>query len=125
VHLRDRAAIDRAKPDRTRLGSLLRSAGIQGCHLFCLDPLIARFFKPVTGIPEYPPPGAPPDPLAAFLIANKVVDGEEVIVEQGHAFGRPSPIEVRVRGDKVEIACVSGGIRRNHFRRDKRVPAAA
>jgi PhzF family phenazine biosynthesis protein len=104
VHLRDRAAIDRAKPDATRLTSLLRSAGGQGCYLFCLDPLIARFFNPIAGISEDPATGSAAGPLAAFLIANKVVDGEGVIVEQVHALDRPSRIEVHVRGNKVEIA---------------------
>jgi trans-2,3-dihydro-3-hydroxyanthranilate isomerase len=104
VHLRDRAAIERAKPDAARLATLLRSVGGQGCYLFCLDPLIARFFNPVAGIPEDPATGSAAGPLAAFLIANKVVDTETVVVGQGHALDRPSRIEVRVRGDKVEIA---------------------
>jgi trans-2,3-dihydro-3-hydroxyanthranilate isomerase len=104
VHLRDRAALDRAKPDAARLASLLRSAGGQGCYLFSLDPPIARFFNPVAGIPEDPATGSAAGPLAAFLIANHVVDGETVVVEQGHALDRPSRIEVHVHGDKVEIA---------------------
>jgi PhzF family phenazine biosynthesis protein len=103
VHLRDRAAIDRAKPDVERLPALVRSAGGQGCYLFTLDPLIARFFNPVAGIPEDPATGSAAGPLAAFLIANKVVDTETVIVEQGHGLDRPSRIEVRVRSDKVEV----------------------
>jgi trans-2,3-dihydro-3-hydroxyanthranilate isomerase len=104
VHLRDRAALERARPDAARLASLLRSAGGQGCYLFSLDPLIARFFNPIAGIPEDPATGSAAGPLAAFLIANHVIDAETVVVEQGHALGRPSRIEVHVRGDKIEIA---------------------
>jgi PhzF family phenazine biosynthesis protein len=103
VHLRDRAAVDRAKPDVVRLAALVRSAGGQGCYLFTLNPLIARFFNPVAGIPEDPATGSAAGPLAAFLIANRVIDAETVIVEQGHGLDRPSRIEVRVRGDNVEI----------------------
>jgi trans-2,3-dihydro-3-hydroxyanthranilate isomerase len=103
VQLRDRAAIDRAKTEVGRLAALVRSAGGQGCYLFSLDPLIARFFNPVAGIPEDPATGSAAGPLAAFLIANKVIDTETVVVEQGHALDRPSRIEVRVRGDRVEI----------------------
>jgi predicted PhzF superfamily epimerase YddE/YHI9 len=50
-----------------------------------------------------PPPGAPPERSPHFS-SNKVVDGEEVIVEQGHALDRPSRIEVHAPGDKAEIA---------------------
>jgi len=103
VHLRDRGAIDRAKPDVARLATLVRSAGGQGCYLFTLDPLIARFFNPVAGIPEDPATGSAAGPLAAFLIANKMVDAGTVIVEQGHRLDRPSRIEVRVYADRVEI----------------------
>lgn len=103
VHIRDRAAIDRAKPDVGRLAGLVRSVGGQGCYLFVLDPLIARFFNPVAGIPEDPATGSAAGPLAAFLIANKVVDTGTVVVEQGHGLDRPSRIEVRVQGDTVEI----------------------
>jgi trans-2,3-dihydro-3-hydroxyanthranilate isomerase len=103
VHLRDRSTIDRAKPDVARLATLIRSAGGQGCYLFTLDPLVARFFNPVAGIIEDPATGSAAGPLAAFLIANKVVDTGTVIVEQGHGLDRPSRIEVRVDGDTVEI----------------------
>lgn len=104
VHVRDRAAIDRAMPDVAHLASLVRSVGGQGCYLFSLDPLIARFFNPVAGIPEDPATGSAAGPLAAFLIANKVLAAGTVVVEQGHGLGRPSRIEVRVQGDEVKIA---------------------
>ena len=107
VHLRDRAAIDRAKPDVVRLAAVVRSAGGQGCYLFNLDPLITRFFNPVAGIPEDPATGSAAGPLAAFLIANKAVDTGTVVVEQGHGIDRPSRIEVRVQGDTVEIVRAS------------------
>jgi len=103
VHLCDRHAINRATPDVPRLAALVRSAGGQGCYLFSLNPLIARFFNPVAGIPEDPATGSAGGPLAAFLIANNVIDTGTVIVEQGHGLDRPSRIEVNVQGDKVEI----------------------
>jgi PhzF family phenazine biosynthesis protein len=103
VHLRDRAAIDRAKPDVARLTALVRSVGGQGCYLFTLNPLIARFFNPVAGIPEDPATGSAAGPLVAFLIANKVSGEGAVIIEQGHGLDRPSRIEVRVQGNTVEV----------------------
>jgi PhzF family phenazine biosynthesis protein len=103
VHLRDRAAMDRAKPDVARLAALVHSAGGQGCYLFTRDPLVARFFNPVAGIPEDPATGSAAGPLAAFLIANNMIAEGAVIVEQGHGLDRPSRIEVRVKGNQVEV----------------------
>lgn len=57
----------------------------------------------MAGIPEDPATGSAAGPLAAFLIAKEVVATGIVIVEQGHGLDRPSRIEVRVQGDKVEI----------------------
>jgi predicted PhzF superfamily epimerase YddE/YHI9 len=49
-------------------------AGGRGCYLVTLDPLIPTFFNPVPGIPEDPATGSAAGPLAAFLIADKLVD---------------------------------------------------
>lgn len=103
VELRDRAALDRARPNMAELATLLRAAGGQGCYLFVRDPLVARFFNPIAGIPEDPATGSAAGPLAAFLIANGVLHSETIVVEQGHALDRPSRIEVHVRGASVEV----------------------
>lgn len=64
VHVRNRAAIERADPDAEQLASLLRAVDGQGCYLFCLDPLDsdatahARFFNPTVGIREDPATGS-------------------------------------------------------------------
>jgi trans-2,3-dihydro-3-hydroxyanthranilate isomerase len=105
VHLRDRAAIAKAQPDHDRLRAALVAAGGQGCYLFALDgenPR-ARFFNPVAGIPEDPATGSAAGPLAVFLLRNGTLKGEQVVIEQGHSVDRPSRIEVRVQGDKVDI----------------------
>jgi trans-2,3-dihydro-3-hydroxyanthranilate isomerase len=112
VPARDRGAVERARPDAELLAALLRDVGGQGCYLFCLDPVdpsamaYARFFNPTVGIREDPATGSAAGPLACYLAANGLVEGEAVRVEQGHAIGRPSEIEVRVSGDDVRI---SGG----------------
>ena len=62
--VRDRAALERARPDPLPLAALLRAAGAQGCYLFCLDPLdptataAARFFNPGAGNLEEPATGS-------------------------------------------------------------------
>lgn len=110
VPVRDRAAVDRARPDAGRLYALLRAAGGQGCYLFALDPIdavataYARFFNPVAGIAEDPATGSAAGPLAAQLQALRLVgEGATVIVEQGHAMGRPSRIEVQLRGQEIRV----------------------
>jgi trans-2,3-dihydro-3-hydroxyanthranilate isomerase len=115
VSVRDRAAVDRARPDAPRLAAALAQVGGQGCYLYCLDPVDpaavahARFFNPTVGIWEDPATGSAAGPLVSRLVAQGVVaDGQTVLVEQGHAMGRPSRIRVQVNGELVRIggACV-------------------
>jgi trans-2,3-dihydro-3-hydroxyanthranilate isomerase len=115
VPVRDRAVVDRVRPDAPRLAATLAAAGGQGCYVYCLDPVdpaavaYARFFNPTVGISEDPATGSAAGPLASRLVAQGVVaDGADVVVEQGHAMGRPSRIRVQVSGDQVRIggACV-------------------
>ena len=115
VPVRDRTVVDRARPDAPRLRAVLAQAGGQGCYLYCLDPVdpaavaYARFFNPTVGIWEDPATGSAAGPLAVRLVAEGVVpDGASVVVEQGHAMGRPSRIRAQVTGSRVRIggACV-------------------
>jgi trans-2,3-dihydro-3-hydroxyanthranilate isomerase len=110
VAARDRAVVDRARPDAPRLAAALAQVGGQGCYLYCLDPVdpaavaYARFFNPTVGIWEDPATGSAAGPLVTRLVAQGVVsDGAPVLVEQGHAIGRPSRIRVRVSGEQVRI----------------------
>jgi PhzF family phenazine biosynthesis protein len=110
IPVRDRPAIDRARPDAERLLAILGEAGAEGCYIFALDPVdpaataYARFFNPTVGIYEDSATGTAAGPLAAQLVARGIVpDGSTVIIEQGHAMGRPSRIEIRVKGDDVRL----------------------
>jgi trans-2,3-dihydro-3-hydroxyanthranilate isomerase len=110
VPVRDRAVVDGARPDAPRLAAALAHAGGQGCYLYCLDPVdpaavaYARFFNPTVGIWEDPATGSAAGPLVSRLVAQGVVpDGAPVLVEQGHAMGRPSRIRVQVSGERVRI----------------------
>jgi PhzF family phenazine biosynthesis protein len=110
VPVRNREVVTRARPDAERLASLLATVGGQGCYLFCLDTIDpaatahARFFNPTVGIAEDPATGSAAGPLASQLVARGVVqDGSSMVIEQGHAMGRPSRIEVHVRGHEVRV----------------------
>ena len=105
VAVKDRDALARAHPDLPRLARLLRSAGGQGCYLFCLDPgPHTRFFNPTEGIPEDAATGSAAGPLACHLIQHRFMkDYTTVWIEQGHSMGRPSVIEVRVAGELVRV----------------------
>lgn len=113
VPLRSNEVVDRVQPDMARLGAVLRSVGGEGCYVYCLAAgqneadAYARFFNPTMGIPEDPATGTAAGPLAARLVADGVVaDGSTVVVEQGHATGRPSRLHVTISGDLVRL---SGG----------------
>ncbi|HEV2297911.1 MAG TPA: PhzF family phenazine biosynthesis protein [Candidatus Acidoferrales bacterium] len=110
VPLRDRSAIERARPDSARLLSILRSVDGEGCYLFSLDPVLpgsaahARFFNPTVGIVEDAATGTAAGPLACQLVKKGVVkDGATIVIEQGYAMGRPSLIKVAVSGSNVRV----------------------
>ncbi len=110
VPARNRAAVDRATPDVARLASVLRQAGGEGCYLYSTDPLdpgavaYTRFFNPTVGIAEDPATGTAAGPLVARLaVMGKVPEQTTVIVEQGHALGRPSNIQVSASGHRIRV----------------------
>jgi PhzF family phenazine biosynthesis protein len=110
----ERAVVDRARPDAARLAATLAEVGGQGCYLYSLDPVdptavaYARFFNPTVGIWEDPATGSAAGPLVSRLVAQGLVaDGTPVVVEQGHAIGRPSRIRVQVSGEQVRIGGAS------------------
>jgi len=110
VPARDRAAVDRAAPDPARLKALLHQVGGEGCYLYSRDPVAAdavayaRFFNPTMGIAEDPATGSAAGPLAARLAAaGQIPRQATVVIEQGHALGRPSRIQVEVSGPRIRV----------------------
>ncbi len=111
VPVRDRATVDRAGPDAARLAAALRRAGGEGCYLYSRDPVdgagavaYTRFFNPTMGISEDPATGTAAGPLVAKLVAEgRIPDNVTAVVEQGHALGRPSRIQVTVSGPRVRV----------------------
>ncbi|WP_225771727.1 PhzF family phenazine biosynthesis protein [Inquilinus sp. Marseille-Q2685] len=106
VQARDRAAVAAAGPDAARLLAELHRAGAQGCYLYSLDPADpeaaahARFFNPTVGLWEDPATGSAAGPLAWHLASRGLVPASgELVIEQGHALGRPSRIAVRLESN--------------------------
>jgi trans-2,3-dihydro-3-hydroxyanthranilate isomerase len=111
VPLRNRAAIARARPDAEALVAVLTTLGAEGCYLASLDPVSphavahARFFNPAFGLDEDIATGTAAGPLACHLRAHGLIeDGATVIIEQGHALGRPSELRVTVTGERVVLS---------------------
>jgi trans-2,3-dihydro-3-hydroxyanthranilate isomerase len=116
IPVRDRSAIERAKPDAARLLSVLRASGGEGAYLFCRDVVRAgsaahaRFFNPTMGISEDASTGTAAGPLGAWLVKEGLVRDGHIQIEQGFAMGRPSLIEIEVGSGGVSISgrgCVS------------------
>ncbi len=113
VGVRDRGIVARIAPVVDRLVASVGAVEGQGCYVFCLDPIDpaatvhARFFNPSVGISEDAATGSAAGPLGCYLAARGIVEpGATMVVEQGYTMGRPSRIEVEVRGDRVRV---SGG----------------
>lgn len=114
VALRDREAVDAARPDVDALGAILRQAGGEGCYVFSLDPptsgalAYARFFNPTMGIAEDPATGTAAGPLAAHLVRHGFALPGRVVIEQGTKLGRPSLIEVEI--DNIAVRISASGV---------------
>lgn len=115
VAVRDRAVVDRVDVDPRALLAVLGPGGAEGCYVYTTAaPMGSRddgahayapFFNPTVGITEDPATGTAAGPLAAALVrAGRILDGSTVHVEQGHAIGRPSRLQVEVRGDLVQLS---------------------
>lgn len=109
--VRSSEVVDRLHPDQHRLKAVLAAVDGEGCYVYSRQDgdvaAYARFFNPTMGISEDPATGTAAGPLAARFVADGVVpDGSTVIVEQGHALGRPSRLLVTISGDLVRL---SGG----------------
>lgn len=118
VLVRERAALERAVPDKRRLTAAADTAGAQGVYVVRPDgtPAVARpgrtaharFFNPGVGLDEDPATGSAAGPLAAYLrAAGLLATGEELTVVQGEAMGRPSTLRVTV--DAGGAPRVTGG----------------
>lgn len=117
VPVRTRGSLSRVRIDPTRLLSVARPLGCEGCYLFSLEGEAphavahARAFFPGIGIVEDPATGSAAGPLGAYLVAHGRVAREGLTVNQGLDMGRPSRIEVRTDGDTIAVggACVIVG----------------
>jgi PhzF family phenazine biosynthesis protein len=102
------ADVDAVRPDGMRLRTLLRAAGAQGCYVYTTGSnelsistdAYARFFNPTVGIAEDPATGSAAGPLAAHLAAGRTGD---FTILQGKQMGRPSSLQVTVRGDGTTL----------------------
>jgi trans-2,3-dihydro-3-hydroxyanthranilate isomerase len=102
-------ALARLRPDPDRLARLVGDLGGEGCYVFSTEPqqpdanADARFFNPGVGIAEDPATGTAAGPLAALLVRHGVASGPRLVIDQGRQTGRPSRLEVMVRGDQIEL----------------------
>jgi trans-2,3-dihydro-3-hydroxyanthranilate isomerase len=108
---RSLSVLERVRVDAEKLVAVTRPLGCDGCYLFSLETrepnsaAHARAFSPGVGIAEDPATGSAAGPLAALLASRGLFpEGKWKVIEQGDEIGRPSRIEARVSGDKVEIA---------------------
>ncbi len=111
IPVRGLADLARVRVDARELAALAKPLGCEGCYLFCLETrepsavAHARGFFPGIGIDEDPATGSAAGPLAHYLVARgRAPAGEWLEVEQGDEIQRPSRIEVRVQGIRVEVA---------------------
>ena len=87
------------------LAAKLAQCGAQGAYLYAVEGpgrAYARFFNPTVGLFEDPATGSAAGPLAWWLSRGQH-GRATVLIEQGHALGRPSTIAVDLDGDAVTL----------------------
>ena len=112
---RDRAVLERAKPDATALRTLLESFGpALVLYLVAVDPDLGdayarSFFLGIDGVVEDPATGSAAGPMLAYL--NDRGGTQTLTIRQGDEIGRPSVLDCtwaedrpRVAGDVVVVA---------------------
>jgi trans-2,3-dihydro-3-hydroxyanthranilate isomerase len=115
VPIRDRRALDSLRVDSAALLPLLADVQAEGCYVYTTEPVdrrvaSARFVNPTVGIIEDPATGTAAGPLAAHLVEHGLAPaGEDLVIVQGEAMGRPSQLTVRVDQEGVTISgrCVT------------------
>ena len=113
--VRDRAVLERAKPDAAALRTLLESYGpALVLYLVAVDPDLGdayarSFFLGIDGVVEDPATGSAAGPMLAYL--NDRRGTQTLTIRQGDEIGRPSVLECawaedrpRVAGDVVVVA---------------------
>lgn len=106
IPLRDRDAVDRARPDVPALLAAQRGGPNLGVFVFAPDPdpragrVYSRMFAPHTsGVPEDPATGSASGPLGAYLVERGLVAPAptvDIVSEQGTRMGRQSFLRIRI-----------------------------
>lgn len=97
--------LNEISPDFAALAELSKSLSVTGVHAFCMDRggIHARNFAPLVGIDEEAATGTASGALSYYLLTRGLVEkGEELVIIQGEAMGRPSEIKVKV-ADKIYV----------------------
>jgi trans-2,3-dihydro-3-hydroxyanthranilate isomerase len=109
TELKSLEALGAAKPD----GAAFTAAHerYRHPHLFSVfmytrvgpNHLRARMFAPLNNIPEDPATGSASAATAAFLAHLDGAESTDLLIEQGVEMGRPSRLELSVRGAEVRV----------------------
>ncbi len=110
VPVRSLADLARVSVNAEQLVTVAKPLGCEGCYLFTHETADegsaahARGFFPGIGIAEDPATGTAAGPLGAYLVARNLAHADEwLTIEQGDEMRRPSRIDVRVSGERVDV----------------------
>jgi len=117
AELRDRAALERARPDMGGIDALAAQGVAPDVHLYVHSAddfdLRARMFAPLDGVPEDPATGSANCALAALLSHYDAAASGAFHwrIAQGVEMGRPSVLEARTeKRDGVVVEARIGGL---------------
>jgi trans-2,3-dihydro-3-hydroxyanthranilate isomerase len=114
VPLREPAQVDQAELDVRTLERVAPGFAASGVFVFARTPggVYARMFAPMSGIREDPATGSATGPLAAYLVANGLIEcreGLQFTSEQGTKMKRRSLIQVMLHTTNGKLESVEIG----------------
>jgi trans-2,3-dihydro-3-hydroxyanthranilate isomerase len=113
VALDDEHAVAALTPDPVALERLAAAASpVVGYNCFAASGTrwTTRMFAPADGVPEDAATGSAAGPLACHLARHgRIAFGEEIVISQGAAIGRPSTLYAVAHGEAGEITRVDVG----------------
>ncbi len=113
VALADEHAVAAITPDLVALEGLAAAASrIVGYNCFAGSGTrwTTRMFAPADGVPEDAATGSAAGPLACHLARHgRIAFGEEIVISQGAAIGRPSTLHAVAHGEAGDITRVDVG----------------
>lgn len=114
IPVKDTEVLGAMQPDMDQITAMSEALGLIGFYVFSEATIVpgrhasARMFAPAYGIPEESATGMAAGPLACYLHDVMGVEGETLLIEQGHFMAAPAPSILTARLNVDDAGAITG-----------------